>query len=89
MAFAHWRDEYYPDGSKKPLRNQSLVTLLARGKLIPGAPASENMNIICSTCMEGFKSNSDISSTMCGHVFHTQCITKWLDTAYSYFYMHW
>ena len=35
------------------------------------------MNSACSTCLESFTSRSDISSTPCGHVFHTDCIQKW------------
>ena len=37
------------------------------------------MNIACSTCLESFTSGCDISTTPCGHVFHTGCITKWLN----------
>ena len=37
------------------------------------------MNTACSTCLEVFTSKSDISTTPCGHVFHTNCITKWLE----------
>ena len=37
------------------------------------------MNIACSTCLESFTSGCDISTTPCGHVFHTGCITRWLD----------
>ena len=36
------------------------------------------MNTACSTCLESFSARSDISTTMCGHVFHTDCIEKWL-----------
>lgn len=36
------------------------------------------MNFACSTCLESFTPGSDISSTPCGHVFHTDCITRWL-----------
>ena len=36
------------------------------------------MNITCSTCLESFTSGCDISTTPCGHVFHTGCITRWL-----------
>ena len=37
------------------------------------------MNSACSTCLESFTSRSEISSTPCGHVFHTKCIKKWLN----------
>ena len=37
------------------------------------------MNSACSICMETFSPRSDISTTPCGHVFHTNCIEKWLD----------
>ena len=36
------------------------------------------MNIACSTCLERFTPNCDISSTMCGHIFHTDCINTWI-----------
>ena len=38
------------------------------------------MNIACSTCLESFTSGCDISTTPCGHVFHTGCITRWLNS---------
>ena len=37
------------------------------------------MNIACSTCLESFTSGCDISTTPCGHVFHTGCIARWLN----------
>ena len=37
------------------------------------------INIACSTCLESFTSGCDISTTPCGHVFHTGCITRWLN----------
>ena len=37
------------------------------------------INITCSTCLESFTPGCDISTTPCGHVFHTGCITRWLD----------
>ena len=37
------------------------------------------INIACSTCLESFTSGCDISTTPCGHVFHTGCIARWLN----------
>ena len=34
------------------------------------------MNIACSTCMEPFTTKCDVSSTPCGHVFHSACIIQ-------------
>ena len=39
----------------------------------------EIMEVECSTCLESFTSKCDISTTPCGHVFHTDCITRWLN----------
>ena len=36
------------------------------------------MEVECSTCLESFTSKCDISTTPCGHVFHTECMRKWL-----------
>ena len=34
-------------------------------------------SISCSTCLECFFPSSDVSTTPCGHLFHTKCIKKW------------
>ena len=38
------------------------------------------MNFACSTCWESLTPKSDVSTTPCGHVFHTICIKKWLQS---------
>ena len=35
------------------------------------------MNIACSACLESFTEKCEVSSTPCGHVFHTKCIESW------------
>ena len=35
-------------------------------------------NIACSICLESFTRNCDISAIPCGHVFHYNCIFKWI-----------
>ena len=32
----------------------------------------------CSCCLELLTTNSDIATTPCGHVFHFECISRWL-----------
>ena len=39
------------------------------------------MDISCSICIEPFKSDCAVSTTKCGHVFHTKCITFWFQNA--------
>ena len=36
------------------------------------------MNVACSICFESLTLTSDIYTTPCGHVFHHDCIQKWL-----------
>ena len=36
------------------------------------------MDIACPTCLNPFLLNCKISATLCGHVFHTNCIETWL-----------
>ena len=37
-----------------------------------------NMGFYCPICLESFTSKCEISSTQCGHIFHSDCIQKWL-----------
>ena len=37
------------------------------------------MQIECVICMERFRSEEAISASQCGHVFHLECITHWLN----------
>ena len=41
------------------------------------------MNIACSTCLGSLTSRSDVSTIPCGHVFHTNCIEKWVQNGHS------
>ena len=41
------------------------------------------MSIECSTCMEPLTANGDNSTTLCGHVFHTDCINRWFQKGQS------
>ena len=38
------------------------------------------MNIACSICLESFSLTCNIYTTPCGHVFHYECILKWLES---------
>ena len=37
---------------------------------------ARKMEIICLICHENFTKKSDVLSTMCGHLFHTNCLSK-------------
>ena len=43
----------------------------------------KEMAIGCSTCMDSFTARCDVSMTLCGHSFHTRCITNWLERGQS------
>jgi hypothetical protein len=36
------------------------------------------MKAICVICTERFSDNADMSVCKCGHIFHQNCITRWL-----------
>ena len=36
------------------------------------------MFFACTVCKEVLTSSCNISSTNCGHVFHTNCMTRWI-----------
>ena len=39
------------------------------------------MDITCSVCTESLIAKDDsVSTTRCGHVFHTKCVTQWFQT---------
>lgn len=37
-----------------------------------------NLNKDCSICIEGMKTGSIVTVLMCGHIFHNECIYKWI-----------
>ena len=37
------------------------------------------MDICCPQCSESFTPQCEVLSIVCGHVFHANCITKWLE----------
>ncbi|KAH8331495.1 hypothetical protein KR074_004513, partial [Drosophila pseudoananassae] len=41
--------------------------------------SSPALNILCPICNEFFKETDVINSTSCGHVFHKNCLTRWLN----------
>lgn len=41
------------------------------------------MHVSCSTCLELLSPSQELSSAPCGHVFHADCILKWLETGKS------
>ena len=34
----------------------------------------------CAICDEEFKKGDTITETLCKHLFHTECIWKWIET---------
>lgn len=44
-----------------------------------------NSNIFCSICSENFcnKNSKNNCVTACGHIYHNECITQWLQQAYN------
>merc|ERR1712080_414553 len=40
----------------------------------------EIMNISCPICLEIFTQNCEVSSTPCGHLFHSHCLTRSIET---------
>ena len=34
------------------------------------------MNLTCAICLESFTSSCEVSSTPCGHLFHSNCLSK-------------
>ena len=38
----------------------------------------QQKNIACTICLDEFEANTNVRHVKCGHVFHTECIDKWL-----------
>lgn len=42
--------------------------------------SSEDIDEICSICIENVNSEKEIRKVKCGHMFHIGCIDKWTQT---------
>ncbi|KAL3532525.1 hypothetical protein ACH5RR_006046 [Cinchona calisaya] len=63
-------EEESNDASKKQNQQVELPTVSATG--------------LCTVCMEGFESSTGRGKRVpCGHVFHANCIDKWLSVQHS------
>ena len=40
---------------------------------------NENDNLDCIICMEKFEEGEQVKQLNCGHIFHGDCIDKWLE----------
>ena len=57
----------------------SQLNLIRRQQNLHKAPKFAKMNIACSICWESFSESCIIATTKCGHVFHFECIQKWIN----------
>lgn len=39
------------------------------------------MKVLCTICTELFDGTHDISAVPCGHIFHSGCVSRWLETS--------
>lgn len=39
------------------------------------------MKVLCTICTELFDGTNDISAVPCGHIFHSGCLSRWLETS--------
>ncbi|XP_034475869.1 uncharacterized protein LOC117782883 [Drosophila innubila] len=47
-------------------------------------PKAESLNVLCAICNEFYKANDVVYSTSsCGHVFHRECLFRWLSRSQS------
>ena len=42
-------------------------------------PETEQLKGECHICIEDFKENDELYKLKCGHIFHTKCITEWIN----------
>ena len=56
---------------ENPISNQDQIILISNIKCL--------INDDCPICIEPFKENDELYQLKCGHIFHTECITEWIN----------
>ena len=62
--------------SEQDLENKEEIDIIM--KLIPHSRIEKNTDIKCVICLSGFKLGDKESTLPCMHIFHYNCLKKWL-----------
>ncbi|KAH8320711.1 hypothetical protein KR067_007292 [Drosophila pandora] len=52
-------------------------------KVLENESSPPSLSVMCPICNEFFKETDMINSTSCGHIFHKNCLTRWLNRSRS------
>ena len=61
------------------IENPSSRARSSHGQIILISNIKCLINDDCPICIESFKENDELYQLKCGHIFHTECITEWIN----------
>ena len=64
---------------KKQINNKNLIEKNLEVKTYNTTEFKENLDEMCTICFDKFKQNESIIILPCNHIFHCNCIKKWLE----------
>lgn len=59
---------------------QKILRTVKWSTVLKESEGKDDVDATCCICVEDFKGSMEVKQTPCGHVFHNDCLFKWVET---------